>query len=113
MCRAATAGSLCQAAQLIWFESNNRPMSRVRTIAINAADHLVAKNRLEAAAAILEKYLSTHRDCPEVLRRLGRIRLAMRQPDDAAALFERSLAAHRADDRSADTGEYESMTPLN
>ncbi|MEO1574034.1 MAG: tetratricopeptide repeat protein [Pseudomonadota bacterium] len=88
-------------------------MSRVRTIAINAADHLVAKNRLEAAASILEKYLSTHRDCPEVLRRLGRIRLAMQQPDDAAALFERSLAAHRAEGSAEDTGEFQAMSPLD
>lgn len=66
-------------------------MSRVRRLAINAADHLVVKNRLDAAASILENYLSAHAECAEVLQRLGRIRLAQGSPDAAVPLFERAL----------------------
>jgi predicted Zn-dependent protease len=70
-------------------------MKRVRNLAINAADHLVAMHRLEAAASILDNYLNAHDDCPLVLRRLGRIRLAQRKPRAAARAFERALASHK------------------
>lgn len=70
-------------------------MSRVRTLAINASDHLVAMKRLEAAASILQNYLSAHDACPAVLRRLGRIRLAQQNPVEAAELFKRALSAYR------------------
>ncbi len=66
-------------------------MSRVRHLAINAADHLVRKGRLDSAASILENYLSAHPECGGILRRLGRIRLAQGRADLARPLLEQAL----------------------
>ncbi len=73
-------------------------MSRVRKLAINAADHLMDKGRWEAAASILENYLNSHAanpENPEILRRLGKIRLAQGNPKAAAHLFEQALCSYR------------------
>ncbi|MEM6639257.1 MAG: hypothetical protein AAF610_05080 [Pseudomonadota bacterium] len=78
-------------------------MSHVRAIAIHSADRLVAKGCHDAAASILEKYVKVHGECPQVLRRLGRIRLAMQQPQAAAESLQRALDIQRARD-TADTG---------
>ena len=70
-------------------------MSRVCRLAISTADHLVKMNRLDAAAQILENYLSAHPENADVLRRLGRIRLSQGQPQAAAPLLERALRQYR------------------
>jgi len=69
-------------------------MSRVRRLAINAADHLVRKERFDAAASILENYLSAHPECADIVRRLGRIHLAQGRPDLATPLFQRALTMY-------------------
>ncbi len=75
-------------------------MSRVRLLALNAADHLMVKKRPDAAASILENYLSAHPACPATLRCLGRVRLEQRRPDLAAPLFRRALALYAEDTTS-------------
>lgn len=75
-------------------------MRRVRRLALSSAQHLVGKKRYEAAASILENYIDAHPDSPgqaEVLRALGRVRLAQGQPREAARLFERALQSLRED----------------
>ena len=66
-------------------------MQKVFNMAINASDHLVRMKRLDAAASILENYLSAHPPSSEILRRLGKIRLAQGRPDEAAQAFESAL----------------------
>ena len=66
-------------------------MSRVVLLALNAADHLMAKGRLDAAASILQNYLSTSRPEPEVLQRLGRIYLAQGRSAEAVPLLQQAL----------------------
>jgi Flp pilus assembly protein TadD len=73
-------------------------MSRVRRLAINAADHLVGKGRLDAAASILENYLSAHAESPDIVRRLGRIRLQQGRPDLATQLLQRALRLYAETD---------------
>lgn len=73
-------------------------MSRVRRLAINAADHLVDKGRLDAAASILENYLSAHPQNPEILRRLGRIRLEQGRADEAMTLLQSALDLYTTDE---------------
>lgn len=73
-------------------------MSRVRSLAVNAADHLIGKNRLDAAASILENYLSAHPESADILRRLGRIRLLQGNPEIAVPLFERAIAKYGEQD---------------
>lgn len=80
-------------------------MNRVRNLAINAADHLVAKKRLDAAASILENYLSAHEESADILRRLGRIRLELKQPEEAARHLRRALEVY------AETQEPEAPAP--
>ncbi len=75
-------------------------MSRVRRLAVNAADHLIGKKRYEAAASILENFLNGHPESSghaEVLRLLGKVRLAQGQPQAAARMFERALQSFRTD----------------
>lgn len=66
-------------------------MSRVSSLAINAADHLVSKGRLDAAASILRNYLSTNQPKAEVLHRLGRIYLAQGRSAEAVPLLQQAL----------------------
>lgn len=82
-------------------------MKRVCRLAVNAADHLVAKKRLDAAASILENYLSAYEEHPDVLRRLGRIRLAQGRPKDAAPLLERALHCYTAANQAPDPAPVE------
>ncbi len=61
-------------------------------LVVTASDALMAKARPDEAAKILERYLAVHPPNPEVLRRLGRIRLAQGRPAEAAPLLEQALA---------------------
>ncbi len=79
-------------------------MSRVRQLAINAADHLVSKGRLDSAASILENYLSAHPACGDIMRRLGRIRLSQGRADLAQPLLERALKLYTEASRLDKTG---------
>lgn len=66
-------------------------MSRIVHLALNAADHLVSKGRLDAAASILQNYLSTNRPDPQVLQRLGRVYLAQGRSAEAVPLLQQAL----------------------
>lgn len=71
-----------------------RVRARVRLLAVRTADHLARTQQYDAAAAILENYLSIHGPEAEILRRLGAVRLRQGRPRDAALLLERALARH-------------------
>lgn len=66
-------------------------MSRVVSLALNAADHLMSKGRLDAAASILQNYLSTNQPDGSVLQRLGRIYLAQGRSEEAIHLLQQAL----------------------
>jgi len=72
-------------------------MCRVSLLAINAADHLVSKNRLDAAASILRNFLSNHPPRADILQRLGRILMAQGRSAEAIPLFEQALTVFRED----------------
>ena len=74
-------------------------MSRVRRLAINAADHLVRKKRFDAAASILENYLSAHPESADIVRRLGRIYLSQGRADLATPLLKRALTMYGDENR--------------
>ena len=79
-------------------------MSRVSALAINAADHLVVKGRLDAAASILRNYLATNPPKPEILQRLGRILLALGRSEEAIPLLQQALSEFNTDDLAQDDG---------
>ena len=66
-------------------------MSRVVSLALNAADHLMSKGRLDAAASILQNYLSTNQPDGAVMQRLGRIYLAQGRSEEAVHLLQQAL----------------------
>ena len=66
-------------------------MSRVVYLALNAADHLMSKGRLDAAASILQNYLSTNHPDGSVMQRLGRIYLAQGRSEEAVHLLQQAL----------------------
>ncbi|MEM7082197.1 MAG: tetratricopeptide repeat protein [Pseudomonadota bacterium] len=72
-------------------------MSRIVNLALNAADHLVSKGRLDAAASILRNYLSTNDANPRVLQRLGRIYLKQGRSAEAVPLFQEALVSFQKD----------------
>lgn len=63
--------------------------------AIEISDRLASWDMLDDACAVLERGLEAHPAHPELLQRLGRLRLAQGRPADAAPLFEQALAHHR------------------
>ncbi len=65
------------------------------------ADRLVSWNMLESASSILERALDKHPYHPDLLRRLGRIRLAQGKPQEAIPLLKLALAH----DREMDGGD--------
>ena len=67
---------------------------RVRMLAVRTAEHLARAHQHDAAADILEKYLTVHGAEAEIMRLLGGIRLSQGRARDAALLFERALARH-------------------
>ncbi len=66
-------------------------MSGVVYLALNAADHLVSKGRLDAAASILRNYLSTNDPEPMVMLRLGRIYLSQGRSAEAIPVLHEAL----------------------
>ncbi len=56
------------------------------------SDRLVAWNMLESASSLLERALASHPYNPELLRRLGRIRLAQSLPHEAIPLLKLAIA---------------------
>ena len=58
----------------------------------NISDRLVAWNMLESASSVLERVLEKHPYHPELLRRLGRIRLAQGLPHEAIPLLKLAIA---------------------
>ncbi|MFK8016404.1 MAG: tetratricopeptide repeat protein [Gammaproteobacteria bacterium] len=58
----------------------------------NISDRLVAWNMLESASSVLERVLEKHPYQPELLRRLGRIRLAQGLPHEAIPLLKLAIA---------------------
>ena len=78
--------------------------ARVRRLAITAADHLIERRRYAAAASILDNYRNGNpKDCdnPQILRRLGRARMALGEPHVAVELFQRALAVQKKNEAAA------------
>lgn len=69
-------------------------MDDYRTI-LPVIDRLVAWRELERASELLDKYLRRNPGHPELLRRMGRIRLVQGRPREAAALLEQAVAHDR------------------
>jgi hypothetical protein len=63
-------------------------------LATRTAEHLERTHQLDAAADILEKYLSVHGPEAEIMRLLGGMRLKQGRAREAALLLERALARH-------------------
>jgi DNA-binding SARP family transcriptional activator len=72
----------------------------------NIADRLVAWNMLESASSVLERVLERHPYHPELLRRLGRIRLAQGLPHEAIPLLKLAIAHDRQMESIALGGLY-------
>ena len=64
-------------------------------IAADISDRLAAWSMLEDASTVLEKCLTKYPGNPELMRRLGRIKLAQGHPREAATLLEGALAHYR------------------
>ena len=58
-------------------------------------DRLLAWQELDKASELLEKYLRRNPGHPELLRRMGRIRLVQGRPREAAVLLEQAVAHDR------------------
>jgi cytochrome c-type biogenesis protein CcmH/NrfG len=69
-------------------------MDDYRTV-LQVADRLLAWHEPDSASELIEKYLRKNPGHPELLRRLGRIRLAQGRPREAAALLEQAVAHDR------------------
>lgn len=85
-------------------------MNRVSALAINAADHLVSKGRLDAAASILRNYLSANSPRPEILQRLGRILIAQGRTAEAIPLLESALNQFSQPDDPASSDDTSDAT---
>lgn len=66
-------------------------LMRAYKLAVNASDHLVSRDQIDAAAEILVRYLEKHPPRPGVLRRLARIRMAQGRPAEAVPLLRQAL----------------------
>lgn len=77
------------------------------------SDRLVSWNMLESASSVLERMLESHPYDPDLLRRLGRIRLAQGLPHEAIPLLKLALAHDRQTEAMALGGIYseEEMSP--
>jgi cytochrome c-type biogenesis protein CcmH/NrfG len=62
---------------------------------LRVADRLLAWHEADRACELLEKYLAKNPGHPELLRRMGRIRLLQRRPREAAAFLEQAIAHDR------------------
>lgn len=88
-------------------------MSRIIHLALNAADHLVSKGRFDAAASILQNYLSTNRPDPQVLQRLGRIYLSQGRSAEAVPLLQQALTCFTGDDSCESEGDADSFDAVS
>jgi len=68
--------------------------ARVRLLAVRTAEHLARSQQFDAAALILENYVTVHGAEAEILRLLGGVRLRQGRARDAALLLERALERH-------------------
>jgi cytochrome c-type biogenesis protein CcmH/NrfG len=59
---------------------------------LQVADRLISWREVDRAAELLEKYLRRNPGHPELLRRMGRIRLAQGRPREAAELLKQAIA---------------------
>jgi hypothetical protein len=62
---------------------------------LRIADRLLAWHETDRAAELLEKYLRRNPGHPELLRRMGRIRLLQKRPHEAAAFLKQAIAHDR------------------
>lgn len=79
--------------------------------AINISDRLMAWNMLESASSVLERVLERHPYNPELLRRLGRIRLAQGLPHEAIPYLKLAIAHDELMDRSKQAGAPADVPP--
>ncbi len=75
-------------------------------IAADISDRLAAWSMLEDASTVLEKCLTKYPGNPELMRRLGRIKLAQGHPREAANLLEGALAHYRMMEATFGTSGY-------
>ncbi len=59
--------------------------------AINISDRLLAWNMLDSAASVLERNLERHPYNPDLLRRLGKVRLAQGLPQEAVPFLKLAI----------------------
>jgi len=59
--------------------------------AITISDRLLAWNMLDSAASVLERNLEKHPYHPDLLRRLGRVRLAQGLPQEAIPFLKLAI----------------------
>ncbi len=76
-------------------KDRRKAANRVLRLAIGASDTLLKKERIDAAALILERYLAAHPPNRAVCRRLGNLRLKQGRPQDAAEMFRLALDSPR------------------
>ncbi len=79
--------------------------------AISISDRLTAWNMLESASSVLERVLERHPYNPELLRRLGRIRLAQGLPHEAIPYLKLAIAHDEMMDPMRRTRGDSSTTP--
>ncbi len=77
--------------------------TRVLMLALRSSDYLIETDELSAAATILQNYLNAHPAHPQVLQRLGKVRLLSGEAKEAAALFRQALCIgeHATEELSA------------
>lgn len=63
--------------------------------AIEISDRLVRWKMLDDASALLQRCLAQHPANPQLLQRLGRIRLAQGRPGEAVPLLQQALRHHK------------------
>ena len=68
--------------------------------AISISDRLMGWNMLESASGVLERALEQHPYNPELLRRLGRVRLAQGLPQEAVPFLKLAIAHDQLSGRS-------------
>ena len=59
---------------------------------LKVADRLIAWKEVDRASELLEKYLRKKPGHPDLLRRMGHIRLMQGRPREAAAFLEQAVA---------------------
>ncbi|NNF17062.1 MAG: hypothetical protein HKN70_09960 [Gammaproteobacteria bacterium] len=71
--------------------------------ALTISDRLLAWDMLDSASSVLERNLEKHPYHPELLRRLGRVRLAQGLPQEAIPFLKLAIQHDGTVDKKADS----------